>query len=240
MLTLHALPSVIRFTSKMLIAFFLDLHVSTFSVGSPDICRFHFRLHIQQSGRPSFCVAFSFFMVPGFKTYRVLFPAVLVELKPLHLLLSWPDQSLKPRLLALQSNETRLLNQRISVCVILEIRLNLERKLVCVTVYMYIITASCWRHALQPRSLPPFYPDSVGPELARRHAVCKWPNVARIRAFHGGLQARLWQAKIGLRSFITRFLQAAHKVAGENSFALREVRHAVVDLRVCTKQVRRK
>ena len=39
-----------------------------------------------------------------------------------------------------------------------------------------------------------------------------------IRAFCGGLQARLWQAKIGLQSFVMRFFQAAHRVAQENSF----------------------
>ena len=107
-------------------------------------------------------------------------------------------------------------------------------------VYMYIITVSCWCRALQPRSCPPFYPDSVCPELARSRIVWKWPSIARIRAFRGDLQARLWQTKIGLWSFVTRFTQAAHRVAQENQFALWEVRHAVLDLRICTKQARRK
>ena len=41
-------------------------------------------------------------------------------------------------------------------------------------VFMCIcITESCWRHALQPRSCPPFYSDSVCPELARRRTVWK-------------------------------------------------------------------
>ena len=103
---------------------------------------------------------------------------------------------------------------------------------------MYIITASCWRRALQPRSCPPFYPDSVCPESARRRTVWKLPSVVCVRAFRGGLQARLWQVKIGVWSFVTRFLQVAHRVARENSFALREIRHTVLGLRERTKRVR--
>ena len=72
-------------------------------------------------------------------------------------------------------------------------------------VFTYIITASCWRRALQLRSCPPFYPDSVCLELARRRTVCAWPSAVRVCAFRGGLQARLWQAKIGLWNFVTRF-----------------------------------
>ena len=53
--------------------------------------------------------------------------------------------------------------------------------------------------------------------------------------FHGGLQARWWQANIGLQSFVTRFVQATHKVAWENSFALLEVRHTVQGLYVRNK-----
>ena len=53
-------------------------------------------------------------------------------------------------------------------------------------VYMYIITASYWRRALEAWSCPPFYPDSVCPLLARRRTVWKWPSVASIRAFRGG------------------------------------------------------
>ena len=86
--------------------------------------------------------------------------------------------------------------------------------------YMYIITASCWLRAPQPRSCPPHYPDSICPELARTRTAWEWPSVARIPAFREGLQARLWQAKIGLRRFVSRFSQTAHTVARENSFTL--------------------
>ena len=50
------------------------------------------------------------------------------------------------------------------------------------------------------------YPDSVYPELAWRHTIWKWPSVAPICVFRGGLQARIWQAKIGLRSFMNAIL----------------------------------
>ena len=96
---------------------------------------------------------------------------------------------------------------------------------------MYIIlTATWWRHALQPRSCLPFCPDSVCLELTRRHTVWKWHDTARIRVFRGGLQAKLLQAEIGLRSFITWFSYATHEVAWENSFALWKVRHSVIGL----------
>ena len=81
-------------------------------------------------------------------------------------------------------------------------------------------------------SCPPFYPDSVCPELVWRHAVWKWTSVP-IYAFCGALQATLWQVKIGLLSFVTQFWQAAHRLAGENLFALWEVRLKVLGLRVC-------
>ena len=65
---------------------------------------------------------------------------------------------------------------------------------------MYIITASCWRCVLQPQLRSPCCTDSVCPELALGHTVWKWPNVMYIHALCGGLQVRLWQAKVGLWS----------------------------------------
>ena len=50
--------------------------------------------------------------------------------------------------------------------------------------------------------------------------IWKWPSVAGIHAFRGGLQMRLWQVKIGLRSFVVQFSQVAHRVALENLFVL--------------------
>ena len=117
--------------------------------------------------------------------------------------------------------------------VILEIHPKLQR----FYVLMYIITTSCWCYVLQPQSCLPFYPDSVCPELAWRRIVWKWPSVAHICAFHGGLQARLWLEKIGLCSFVARFSQAVQRVAQENLFALWEVHHVVLGLWVCMKPV---
>ena len=110
--------------------------------------------------------------------------------------------------------------------VILKICLNLGR--ICGVVYVHYITVSCWSCVLQPWQCPPFRPDSVCPELARRHTAWKWPSVARIHAFRGGLQVTLWQAKIGLRSFVTWLLQSVQRVAQENLFALWDI--LVVDL----------
>ena len=69
--------------------------------------------------------------------------------------------------------------------VIVEIRLNLGRKFVCV--FIYLMTVSCRLSALQPLSCPSFYPHSVWPKLARRRTVWKWPSDLGIHAFHGGL-----------------------------------------------------
>ena len=94
-----------------------------------------------------------------------------------------------------------------------------------------------YNHALQIWPCPPFYLKSVCPELARNRlqmAQCS------ISAFHGGLQARLWQAKIDLWSVVMQFPQAAHRVARQNLLALWEVHRAVLGLRVCMKQIQRK
>ena len=91
--------------------------------------------------------------------------------------------------------------------VILEIHLNLRRKVVCV----YVQTTSCWCRALQLCSHLPFYTDSVCFELAWRRTIGNWPSVARIRVFCGGLQVGLWQAKIGWQHLVMRFLHAAHR-----------------------------
>ena len=92
--------------------------------------------------------------------------------------------------------------------VILKIHLDLGRKFVCLSVHYN-------SEVLTPCAL--FYPNSVCPELARKCTVWKWPCVAHIHTFCGGLQARLWQAKISLWSFIRRFSQAAHRVARKES-----------------------
>ena len=96
--------------------------------------------------------------------------------------------------------------------VILEINLNLRRKFLCVYNQLWSCTM--------------FYTDSVCPELAWRHTVWKWPSVARIHAFHGGLQARLWQAKIDLQSFVRQFSQAMQSVAWENFCFVRSSPHS--------------
>ena len=57
--------------------------------------------------------------------------------------------------------------------------------------YMYVTTTSCRHHALRLQSCPPFYPNSVCPELDRTRTVWKGPSVERMCAFHGGLQASL-------------------------------------------------
>ena len=69
--------------------------------------------------------------------------------------------------------------------------------------------------------------DHVHPhsELAWRHTI---------HAFHGGLQARLRQVKIGLQSFVTQFSQAIHE---KTRLLLWEVYHPVLGLWVCRKQV---
>ena len=90
--------------------------------------------------------------------------------------------------------------------VILEIRLNLGRKFVCVHVhYNRELLTPC-----APWSCSPVYPYSVCPDLALKHTVWKWSSIVHIHAFCGGLQARLWQAKIGLWSFAMQFSQGAH------------------------------
>ena len=63
-------------------------------------------------------------------------------------------------------------------------------------------------------------------------SIWKLPCVVRIGAFCGGLQVRLSHAKIGWRRFVMWFVQDVHSAAQENSFALWEVRHAVLGLRV--------
>ena len=117
--------------------------------------------------------------------------------------------------------------------VILEICLDFGRNILCVYEHDNCEFLKLW-------SCTPFYPDSVCPELAWRRTILKWPSVTYIHAFRGGLQARLWQTKTGLRSFVKRFLQATHRVARDNSFALWEVCHMVLGLWVCTKRVQRK
>ena len=84
--------------------------------------------------------------------------------------------------------------------------------------------ASCKRYALQEQYCLHFYTDSFCSELlARRCTIWKWPSVACIWAFHGGLQAKWWGVKLGLRSFVNRIL--ARQVARENSFPLWEALH---------------
>ena len=113
--------------------------------------------------------------------------------------------------------------------VILEICLTLGRQF---CVYVYLTTLSFRRPALKPRFCLPFYLDWVCPQLARRRTVRKWPSVVCIWAFPGGLQARWWQAKLGLQSFINLFLACGQRVPWENLFALQEVHHVVPRNRV--------
>ena len=107
--------------------------------------------------------------------------------------------------------------------------------LTCVYVHRELLTCVYVHREL----LTPCAPAAIMSAILSR--VCpELAGVSRVRAFHGGLRARLWQVKIGLRSFGMRFSQVEHRVARGNSFVLREVHHVNQGLRVCTKQVRQK